>query len=169
MAGTKGGELARRNGIRIGVAKDGLSAALQAAVEKSKGAEAQKMWLTVLSGTKGHIMVGEGTWVEALRVWTRRGENVVLQKAFIGASLVVEPTVLPEGMVRVRLHPRFASREGKMVDLTDLTTEVVVRHGQPIVIGGLDQSSDSAGWALFTWNRNGQMKKMVMLVTPYID
>jgi len=78
-------------------------------------------------------------------------------------------TVLPGDKVHVRLHPRFTTSDGRVLDLAEMTTEVVLRHGQPMVIAGLDQSSDDAGSALFSWGREREERKVVLTVTPYIQ
>jgi len=168
--GSKGGDLARRNGIRIGVVKDGFAAQFRAALEKVGNKETSQTFLTTLSGSTAAIMVGQDTYIEVLRYRTLLGESVVLQRAFVGTSLVIEPTILPDDRIRVELYPRLTTREGRSVNLTDLATEVVVNHGQPLVIGGLEQSSEnSAGAALFSWGRQRRRRNLTMTVTPYID
>jgi len=168
-AGTQGGVLARRNGIRIGAAADGFSAALDAAMRKSKGSQSEKLWLTVLSGTQGSILVGQDVFVSILRCRTLLGESVLLKNAFVGASMVIEPRLLPNDDIQVKLHPRFSTREGATVDLTDLTTELVLHHGQPMVMAGLDQASDSAGFALFSYGKTQRQSRMTLVVTPFIE
>ena len=162
-----GGDLARRNGIRVGVSTDGFRAALRAALRKSRIKQVEKTAITTLSGTSGMIKVGQDTYVEALHYWTPRGRRVLLGRTFVGSSLVVEPTILPEDMVRVRLYPRFTTRAGRAIDLVEMSTEVVLAHGQPMVIGSLDESSDSAGFALFGWRRERESRKVTL--TPLIQ
>lgn len=164
------GSPARRNGIRIGVVKDGLAVQFRAALEKARNKETSQTFLATLSGSTAAIMVGQDTYIEILRYWTLLGKQVVLQRAFVGTSLVIEPTILPDDRIRVKLHPRLTTREGRSVNLTDLATEIVVNHGQPLVIGGLEQSSEnSAGSALFSWARQRRRRNLTMTVTPYIE
>jgi len=164
-----GGDLARRNGIRVGVSTNGFRVALQAALKQSRNRQVQKTSMTALSGTWGMVHVGEDTYVEALRLWTPGGRRVLLERTFVGSSLVVEPTILPGDKVQVRLHPRFTTRDGRAIDLVDMSTEVVLAHGQPMVIGGLDESSDSAGSALFSLRRERDTRKVTLTLTPYIQ
>jgi len=135
--GAAGGQLARRNGVRVGVATGGFQGALQAALNNSRSREIQKTFVTVLSGAAGMIRA--------------------------------EPTILPGDRIRVNLHPRFTASDGRVVDLAEMSTEVVVAHGQPMVIGGLDQSSDDVGLALFSWRRERESRKVTLIVTPYIQ
>jgi len=165
----RGGDLARRNGIRIGVATEAFRAAFQAALRKSSRQEIRKTMITCLSGTAGSIRVGEDTYIETLRYRSPLGDTVLLERTFVGASLVAVPTILPDDRVRVRLYPRFTTSRGRTIELADMATDVVVRHKQPLVIGGLDRSSQDAGFALFSWRREQDERRVVLTVTPYIQ
>ena len=164
-----GGDLARRNGIRLGAAKAGFSAALQAGLKQSRNRQIRQIKLTTLSGTRGTIAVGQDTYVDVLHYWTRLGRRVIIERAFVGSSLVVEPTILPGDKVRVRLYPRFTTRDGRVIDLTEIATEVMVAHGQPLVIGGVDETSQSAGSTLFSWGEEREGRQVTLTVTPFIQ
>ena len=165
----RGGQMARQNGIRIGVSTGGFRAAFQAALKKSRNKQVQEITITTLSGTEGMISVGQDTYVEVLRYSTPRGRTVLLERTFVGSSLVVEPTILPDDKVRVRLYPRFTTRAGHAIDLAEMSTEVVLAHGQPMVIGALDESSDNAGFALFSWRRERESRRVTLTLTPFIQ
>ncbi len=165
----RGGRLARRNGIRIGVATDGFSAAVQAALSKSRNKEVQKLSITTLTGHTASISVGRDTYFEALRYWTPLGGTVLLERVFVGSSLVVEPTILPEDRVRVRLYPRFTTREGRAIDVAELATEVVLRNRQSMVLAQLDESSENVGYALFSWGRARESRQVTIILTPTIE
>jgi len=164
----RGGNLARRNGVRIGIALDGFRLALQAAMQQSRNVQVETAMITSLSGTAGSIAVGQDTYVESLRYRAPGGQIVLLERAFVGASLVAVPTVLPGDSVRVRLYPRFTTRDGRTIDVAAMATEVVVANGQPMVIGGLDQASDDVGAVLFSWGRRQQERRVILTVTPHI-
>ncbi|MDP6438096.1 MAG: hypothetical protein QGH74_00510 [Candidatus Brocadiia bacterium] len=165
----RGGQLARRNGIRVGVSKGGFRAALRAALKESRNKQVERITITTLSGTAGMISVGQDTYVEVLHYRGPRGERALLERAFVGSSLVVEPTILPEDKVRVRLYPRFTTRAGRAIDLAEMSTEVVLAHGQPMVIGGYDKASDNAGFALFAWRQERESRKVTLTLTPFIQ
>ena len=164
-----GGSVARRNGLRVGVATDGFRAAFSAALNESRTYRVVKTFITSLTGTKGTITVGRQIYVPRLRFWTPRGHAVLLEDEFVGASLVSIPEILPDDRVRVKLYPAFSTREGRTIELTEMTTEVITRHGQPLVIGGSDESSESVGAALFSWTRERESRRVVLTVTPYIQ
>lgn len=72
--------------------------------------------------------VGRGHWVEGTR-WRD-----------VETSVLVEPRVLPDGRIRVRIIPRFSywlDRERRSTEIEELSTEVVVVSGQEIDIGGM--------------------------------
>lgn len=164
----RGGNLAHRNGMRIGVELDGFRLALQAALQKASSQRIETTMITSLTGTRGFIAVGQDTYVESMRFRGPGGQFTLLERAFVGTSLVATPTILPGDMVRIRLHPRFTARDGQFVDVASLETEVVVANGQSLVLGGADQASDDVGAALFSVGRRQQERRVLLTVTPHI-
>jgi len=71
--------------------------------------------------------------------------------------------------VRLALFPRFTSRSGRIIDVTELRTDVVVPHGQTMVVGGLEESQDSLAYALFSLGGRRGDRRTLLLVTPYIE
>ncbi|HEY8151968.1 MAG TPA: secretin N-terminal domain-containing protein, partial [Vicinamibacteria bacterium] len=99
--------------------------------------------LLVLSGGRASLTVAEQvpyaewlyTWGVTHGLWA---QNIVWQE--VGTSMVVEPRVLGNGTILVRLTPRFDYRAGgnsQAVDVSELSTEVVVREGEEITLGGV--------------------------------
>lgn len=99
--------------------------------------------LLVLSGGQASLTVAEQvpysewlfTWGVSHGLWA---QNVVWQE--VGTSMVVAPRVLGNGTILVRLTPRFDYRSGgssQVVDVNELSTEVVVRDGEEIDLGGV--------------------------------
>jgi type II secretory pathway component GspD/PulD (secretin) len=99
--------------------------------------------LLVLSGGQASLVVAEQvpysewlfTWGVSHGLWA---QNVVWQE--VGTSMVVAPRVLGNGTILVRLTPRFDYRAGgssQTVDVNELSTEVVVRDGEEIDLGGV--------------------------------
>lgn len=57
----------------------------------------------------------------------------------VGATLVVKPTILPDGQIRVRLIPRvsyFSPQGDGSIEFNEAATEVVVPNGRAMRIGG---------------------------------
>lgn len=165
----RGGGHARRNGIFVGASTGNFEAALSAAIRSSRTSRRERMRLVTLSGRRARLSVGRLTHLDVLRYRTPAGRLVVMERAFVGASLAVKPTVLPGRRLRVVLYPVFSRREGREVAVSELQTEVIVRHGQKMVIGALDESSDSVGAALFHRGARRERTKTVMILTPVIQ
>jgi type II secretory pathway component GspD/PulD (secretin) len=163
-----GGALAQRNGLRVGIALDGFAAALQAALQKTSTQKIEKAMITSLSGTSGVITVGQDIHVQSLRIRGAGSPFTLLGQSSVSASLVATPTILPDDMVRIQLHPQFTERDGQYFDLASVETDVVVANGQSVVIGGLDQSSDDVGAALFSLQQGRQERRVLLTVTPHI-
>jgi len=162
-------ESARRNGIRVGIGTDRFRAELQAALQKSSAKEVQQARLRAVSGRTATFAVAQDVYVDSLRYRTAGGERVLLEKATIGTSLIVQPLILPDHRVRLRLYPRVASLTGQTVDLTEAAVDVELDDGQTMALGGLDQAAGSAGWALFSWGSSSESRRMTLLVTPHIE
>lgn len=64
----------------------------------------------------------------------------------VGTSLVVRPSVLPDGSIRVRLTPHISyltATGGGDVEFTEASTELVVPSGRPIALAGVGQRLDA--------------------------
>jgi len=163
------GRLARRNGIRVAVATKDLRVGLDASATRSRRSTRQSAFITVLSGQEGQILMGADTYVQRLGYWTPLGYRVLVERAFVGRSLVVRPTILPGGMVQVELWPRFSTRSRRgAIDVTELATKVVVRDGQPIVLGGSTTADDEVGAVLFGIGKRTRTATTTMVLTPRI-
>jgi hypothetical protein len=53
--------------------------------------------------------------------------------------------------------------------VTDLRTEVLVPHGETLVVGGAEEKEDSLAFALFGVGAGQRRGRMLLLVTPYIE
>ncbi|MBS3763186.1 MAG: hypothetical protein KGZ25_07790 [Planctomycetes bacterium] len=165
----KGGHIARRNGLYVGGSTGNFRAALQTIARKSQNVKRSRAHIVTLSGHSARIKVGQQTYVETLRFRAPQRNIVMLERAFVGASLSVRPNVLPQNRLRIVLQPVFTTKKGRKVEITDMATEVIVRHGQQMVIGGLDESSDSAGYTLFHSGRGRKSQKSVLILTAFIQ
>ena len=105
--------------------------------------------LLVLSGGQATLTVAEQvphsqwlyTWGVSHGLWA---QNIVWQE--VGTSMVVAPRTLGNGTILVRLTPRFDYRAGgssQTVDVNELSTEVVVRDGEEIELGGVPFRDES--------------------------
>lgn len=134
----------RRDSVQIGPRPR-----LGATRTTSRGRTQQQ--ILVMDGGEAAITVAEQvpysewfwTWGRARGLWVEGEWAQSTSWQQVGASLVVQPEVLSEGRIRVRLTPRFSSfldRRRGAVDVHELATEVVVREGEEIDVGGVRMS-----------------------------
>jgi hypothetical protein len=165
----KAGALWTRNGLHLGKATKQFYGAVGLVAASRQRQTTTRMMLTVLSGSEASLAAGTNVYVPALRLWTWAGSTVLFEREFVGSSLVVSAEVVGEDRIRLALFPRFSSRSGRSIDVTDLRTEVVVPHGETLVVGGLQESEDSLAFALFSVGVGERRGRMLLLVTPYIE
>jgi hypothetical protein len=138
----------RVGGVRIGGGRfppeSGVVVRGGASRSRSRGETRQE--LLVMSGGRAEIAVAEEVpYQDWFAVW---GQDHGLWQAGIGwkevgARLVVEPTILDERTLRVRLTPAFSywlDQRTLTTEVSELTTDVVVRDGQEIDLGGVATS-----------------------------
>lgn len=134
----------RRDSVQIGVRPR-----IGSSRSTTRGRTQQQ--ILVMNGGEAAITVAEEvpysewfwTWGRARGLWADGEWAQSTSWQQVGASLVVEPEVLPGGRIRVRLTPRFSSfldRRRGAIDVHELTTEVVVREGEEIDVGGVPMS-----------------------------
>jgi type II secretory pathway component GspD/PulD (secretin) len=132
--------------------------------------------LLVLSGGRASLTVAEEvpysewlyTWGLTHGLWA---QNVVWQE--VGTSMVVEPRVLGNGTILVRLTPRFDYRAGghsQTVDVSELSTEVIVRAGEEIALGGVPfRDTDFRERFLAGVDESGQTARVEMTLRATVE
>jgi type II secretory pathway component GspD/PulD (secretin) len=131
--------------------------------------------LLVSSGREASLAVGEEVpyldWLVDYGVrWGYLEGRVTWQQ--VGAKLVVQPTVLGDGTVRVRLTPELSGyADGRRVAtrFARVATDVVVADGETMSIGGLNQDKDFYSRFLVGVNKSGSTQKLDILLTPRVE
>lgn len=132
--------------------------------------------LLVASGREGAILVGEQV---PFRDWFVHhygpGHGYFEEQItyrFVGARLVVQPTVLGAGgMIRLRLVPEFSVLKGgrrEGIRITAAATEITVRNGQPFPLGGFSEHKEFYRHFLVIADRAGQTQQVSLTVTATI-
>jgi hypothetical protein len=143
VAGSAGSSASKRETVQEVLALSGGSAELRVARETPVAP-----WLQQWSAGHG-LQAPGGTWQE------------------VGTSLAVEPLVLADGRISLRLTPRISGRANGSpfeVDVVELSTEVVVRPGQELDLGGLPMSDESFRERFFLGFADGGRVSRVKLV-----
>ena len=164
----QGGPALARNGIQLSVGSKDLRARLRASASRRRSSLHQQLFITVADGQEGTLVVGSDVWVNRLGFWTPGGFVVLLERQFVGRSLVVRPKLLGGGRIAIELWPRFSTRRGRVIDVTQLATKVVVREGEPLVIGGLATGGESVGAILFGLTSRQRTSSMTLVLTARV-
>jgi type II secretory pathway component GspD/PulD (secretin) len=112
----------------------------------SRSAIETRQEILVLNGRKASIQVAERVpyedwffeWGASHGLWGRE-----VRWRDVGAAMAVEPLLLGDGRLRVRLTPTFSyfvDRERRLSEVHELATEVVVSEGETIDLGGVPVS-----------------------------
>ena len=135
----------RVGGVRIGGGRfpPESGVAVRGGASRSRSRDETRQELLVMSGGRAEIVVGEEVpYLDWFQVW---GQGHGLWQAGVawkevGARMIVEPTVVGEGTLRVRLTPAFThmvDRRTLTTEVTRLSTEVVIREGEELDLGGI--------------------------------
>ena len=131
--------------------------------------------LMAMSGTRASLRIGEKipylTWI--MDYGFRYGliaANVEWQD--VGSFLSIEPTIIGDGpMIRVRLVPELSGLvdgHRHQIRFVQAATEVTVRDGQSVQIGGANQSSEFLSRFLVGIDRQGSSSALSIGLTPRI-
>ncbi|MBT3379000.1 MAG: hypothetical protein HN742_22090 [Lentisphaerae bacterium] len=88
----------------------------------------------------------------------------------LGASLYVKPRVLPNDHVEIEVYPRVTMRgeEHMSVDVKEVSTQVIVRSGQTVQIGGLGRNTRQVYRRLFGISKVFNGSNLAISLTPTI-
>lgn len=132
--------------------------------------------LMAMSGTSATLRIGERvpylTWI--MNYGYRYGviaSNVEWQD--VGSFLSVEPTIIGDGpMIRVKLVPElsgFVDGKRRRIKFVQAATEVTVRDGQSVQIGGANKNSEFLSRFLIGFDKHGSSSKLDIVLTPRIE
>lgn len=146
------GNTAAEGGFKVGVVGDNVSAFVRALDQVTDTTVLANPKILVLNRQKADIQVGGRLgYLSTTQTETAATETVEFLE--VGTQLVVRPFVGNDGFVRMELRPELSDGETVSVDGTiipnqttqNLTTNVVVRSGQTVVLGGLFKEDVSVG------------------------
>lgn len=169
---------ARAGGARVGVGRRPPRSGVDVRAEASRGTARSRtqQQLLVLSGGKGWIQVAEQVpyadwfwvWGQPYGFWAP-----AVQWRDVGASLAVEPVALGGGRVRLKVTPAFSyflDRERQVTEIHQLATEVVVREGEPVELGGVPVSDrEFFERFLVGFDRSGQRQRMRITLAATVE
>ena len=180
--GTSGSSHNSETGIRpkgpIVINRDGVHGSLQGSlIDQSTTTRANTtQMLVAMDGRSASIRVGERvpyvTWLTQYGYRHGYVRNVGIEWRDVGSFLVMEPTIVAPGLIRVRLTPELSGRlengDRQSIEFTHLATEVTVRDGQTISIGGFSKDENFSSKFLIGRGSSGETSVTDITLTPRI-
>lgn len=128
-------------GITFGIIKDQVGVFLRALEQVTDTTVLANPKILALNKQKGQVIVGRRDGFLTTTVTETQAVQAV-EFLETGTQLVFRPFITDDGFVRVELHPEdsvgFVNAQGlPSKQTTEVTTNVIVRDGQTILIGGL--------------------------------
>jgi type II secretory pathway component GspD/PulD (secretin) len=143
--------------------------------QQAAGSGRTEQNLVVMSGRKGTLRVGERIPYADYFIHYGMHHGYIdtqVQWHDVGASLLIEPTVIGEGpMVHVRLIPEISvslNGQPRRIQYASAATEVTVQDGQTLSIGGLNKDEEFYSRFLLGFNRGGESRQLDITLTPEI-
>ena len=173
-------------GLKYGFLRGDVAGFIEALENISETSLVASPQLRVLNKQKAELIIGQRL---GYRTRTFLNQQTIENVQFldVGTKLILRPYAAPDGLVRMEIHPErssgFIDGDGlPQVDTTEVTTNVMVRDGTTVVIGGLiDETTDESVsqvpllgsipylGALFR-NKNERLirNELIVLITPRI-
>jgi len=128
-------------GITFGVIKDNVAVFLRALEQVTDTTVLANPKILALNRQKGQVIVGRRDGYLTTTVTETQAVQAV-EFLETGTQLMFRPFITDDGFVRVELHPEdsvgFVNAQGLPSEqTTEVTTNVIIRDGQTILIGGL--------------------------------
>jgi hypothetical protein len=138
----------RTNGV-FTVVQDGGTASMMMASEVPYTAIS---WFRDYATGQGYI--AQGT------VWQR-----------VGTTLVVNPSILPKGQIRVRLVPQvsyFTPDGGGSIEFTEAVTDVIVPNGRAMRVGGATRGINQVTRQILGYSQQQSVSESSFILTATI-
>ena len=90
----------------------------------------------------------------------------------VGTSLRVNASTLPDGQIKLRLTPRISYFSGERpgaIDFTEAATEIIVRNGQPVSLGGSTSSMHELTRQILGYRDRASSNETKLTVTATIQ
>lgn len=155
------------SGFRIGVAKDGFSAAVAGTISSLRSAVQETAMIVTVAGYPASLQVGETRFLVPFTVGGQPFGLVVPEGQFVGTSLEVTLTAAGPGQVVAALVPVFSNLgdRGETVHVTQAVTTIGAPLGQPILISSSDRRSSTVATALLSRRSENRDEQGVLILT----
>ncbi len=173
-------------GLRVGFVSNNVSVFLSALEQITDTTVLANPKILALNKQQGEVFVGnEDGYYTTLTTETSTSQSVESLKT--GTRLIFRPFISSDGYIRMEVHPEDSDGQVKANGLpskttTEVTSNVMIKDGHTIVIGGLFRESTSSAksqvpflgnlplaGALFKSQRDRTVREeVIILLTPHI-
>lgn len=174
-------------GLKVGFISDNVSVFLSALEAVTDTTILANPKILALNKQKGEVFVGnEDGYKTTVTTETTVSETVETLKT--GTRLIFRPYIADDGYIRMEVHPEDSAGEVNLTtqlpkkSTTEVTSNIMVKDGRTIVIGGLFRESTVVGrnqipilgnlpyaGALFRQQRDRTVREeVIILLTPHI-
>lgn len=175
-----------QGGITIGIIKDNVALFVRALEEITDTTVLANPKVLALNRQKGQVIVGRRDGYLTTTVTETQAVQTV-QFLETGTRLIFRPFIAADDFIRIELHPEdsvgFVNAQGLPSEqTTEVTTNVIVRDGETILIGGLfrEVTSDARsrvpglgslpglGWLLGSRVESTEREEVIILLTIHV-
>jgi len=161
-----------RSGLKVGLAGDAFKVKLNIAKGRIETAGQTQSFITVCDGCTGHISVGKEIAVPGFSYFGQWYNNIDFNFRRAERSLKVNAQKTGTGRIVVEVTPvfsKFLSGAGDM-EMTRLTTRVVARPGQFVVLGGSSRAEqEDLSTAFLSSVKGARETRTIITLTPYLQ
>lgn len=157
VGGTSIGAVGSGQGFNFTVTGEDFGFLIHALQQDSRTEILSRPLLTVRNGEEGRISISDNIPFAGTSQITESGStNVTIQREDVGIILTATPQISPDGYVTIALLQEVSNFSGENLQISEgvtspiistreVETNVTVRDGETVVIGGLITSRDSDG------------------------
>jgi type IV pilus assembly protein PilQ len=186
---TVGDVTSERAGVRVGVLTNNVAVFIRALDQVTDTTVLANPKVMTLNRQRAEVLVGRKVGYVSTTA-TATATTQTIEYLDTGTKLTLRPFVSVDGSIRLELRPSISSatirRETGVAipdeDTQELTTNVMVRDGQTVVLGGLFQEQTTvtrnqvpglgdlpiAGWAFRGKDDTVDRSEVIFLITPHI-
>lgn len=157
VAGTNLGAIGSALGFNFTITGEDFSFILHALQQNSRLEILSRPTLIVRNGEEGNITIADQVpFVQSSQINDTGSTNSVIGRENVGIVLTTTPHISPDGYVTIELEQEISSFSGENLQLTEgvsspifstreVSTNVTIRDGETVVVGGLITSRRSVG------------------------
>ncbi len=176
-------------GLSIGIINDNFSFILRALESITDVTVLANPKLTIINKQRGEVMIGRRDGYLTTTV-TDTVATQTVEFLETGTRLIVRPFIAKDGFIRLEIHPEDSTGSVSVVgtsvlpseSTTEVTSNILVKDGHTVIIGGLFRERTSAGrsqvpvlgnipYVGALWRNtidNTQREEVIILITPHI-